>query len=174
MSKPYYKEEIDGGYAFTYMTSNHSVYRAEFTYGSELFPTICTHCDDVFELSIRTLYKAPNSNDSFDVLDEIINEFCLERDAAVIYRCSNLEDRAECRHRLFNQWYNASELTEDYESQNYTNTNVINPVFCKLIVPTWHENLVGIFNEFVEQINIWETTVTDNIPNFDSSGRTIS
>ncbi len=104
----YSYDNITSTYNFT--TKNGILYRVAFVVDYTFSTISGQEIEHIYQLVIE---KAVDILEPFDAgvsktVDHIISSFFINSENFLIYICSESEDKAELRHRVFNRWYDNS------------------------------------------------------------------
>ncbi|MDQ3142037.1 MAG: DUF6169 family protein [Bacteroidota bacterium] len=94
-------------YEYRFEARNSIIYSIRFERANHLFDELCISCFDVFEVSF-----APNTPEKQDFDAKISNTLSLAifrfvevMSSAVVFICDSLDNRHQCRHKLFKRWF---------------------------------------------------------------------
>ena len=157
----YVFDEITNTYNFT--TKNSILYRVAFIV-DETFNTISgEEIPNIFQLVIE---KASDELEPYDAkvaktIEDIIERFFHKVENCLVYVCSDDNEKAKQRHKIFDRWYRKS----DYRNIVTKIDNVINIVtdnrqvqklYTSFMFHTdnpAYEKLIGIYNRMEEVLN---------------------
>lgn len=93
--------------SFTYIfdTDNDIKYFVKFNKANHLFNSICSSCQNIFEISFAPSVTNPPHDDKVSVtIQEIIHLFLVKHECPLIYVCDTTDGRGFCRSKLFKKW----------------------------------------------------------------------
>lgn len=157
----YVFDDLTNTYNFT--TQNGILYRVAFIV-DETFPTISKEeIPNIFQLIIE---KATDEVESYDAkvsktIENIIERFFQKAENSLIYICSNDNEKAIQRHKIFDRWYKKSEhknyvrkidniITIEIDAQN------IQKLYTSFLFHTnnpSYEKLIHIYYQIEEVLN---------------------
>jgi hypothetical protein len=157
----YVFDEITNTYNFT--TKNYILYRVAFIV-DETFSTISgEEIPNIFQLVIE---KATDEVESYDskvskTIEDIIERFFHKVENSLIYVCSDDNEKAIQRHKIFDRWYKKSEhknsvmkidniITIEIDAQN------VQKLYTSFLFHTdnpAYEKLIKIYNQIEEVLN---------------------
>ncbi len=108
----YFFDDITNTYNF--ITKNNILYRVAFIV-DETFSSISG--EDISNIYQIIVEKASEELDSFDIkvsktIEHIIDKFFQRTENSLIYVCSDEDERAYSRHKIFDRWYKQSEYRD--------------------------------------------------------------
>ena len=157
----YVFDELTNTYNFT--TKNSILYRVAFIV-DETFSTISgEEIPNIFQLVIE---KATDEVESFDAkvsktIEDIIERFFQKVENSLIYICSDDNEKAIQRHKIFDRWYKKSKhksyvtkidniITVEIEPEN---VQKLYTSFLFHIDNPYYEKLIRIYNQIEEVLN---------------------
>jgi len=157
----YVFDDLTNTYNFT--TKNSILYRVAFIV-DETFSTISgEEIPNIFQLVIE---KATDEVESYNAkvsktIEDIIERFFQKKENSLIYVCSDNNEKAIQRHKIFNRWYKNSEHQNSVKKIDNIITLEIDALNVQKIYTSFlfhidnpaYEKLISIYNQIEEVLN---------------------
>jgi len=154
-------DEITNTYNFT--TKNDVLYRVAFIV-DETFSTISGEAiPNIFQLVIG---KATEGLEFYDAkvaktIEDIVERFFQKVENSLIYVCSDDNEKAKQRHKIFDRWYRKSKYRDIVMKIDNTITVIINEGSTQKLYTSFmfhidnpaYEKLIEIYNQIEEALN---------------------
>ena len=103
---PIYDLGYDGNsFTYTFETDNKITYFVKFSKANHLFNSVCSSCQNIFEISFAPSVNNPQQDDKVSItIQEIVHLFLVKHECPLIYVCDSTDDRGFCRSKLFKKW----------------------------------------------------------------------
>lgn len=95
----------EDSFTYTFKTDNKITYFVKFSKANRLFNSVCSSCQNIFEISFAPSVKNLKQDDKVSVtIQEIVYLFLVKHECPLIYVCDSTDDREFCRAKLFKKW----------------------------------------------------------------------